>query len=410
MKRALVFSPYGGADTRRGTVMRNLFSVMALLAALAMIALPAATSQGPAKRSPAGQPQRRQRPYYEDDRFAARRSYPGQVLAARALLDEVEKQAQAHLLIEKRWVLRRVGIAAKDIPAAELMDGLEVAFAGRWSYSPQAYVLAASERAAQLIVRQEQEGVAADGGPNDFSRAASQRFRAPVDSFTPEQWAKMEGGEKLEAKDLSPQQWGLLRDAMVLDMRDPSGPHMPTPRPLALEGHAQFWIDSRRQSVEIAYPTVDSSADGMSCMGVLVDKGADGRWRITDGRPRTGKARPAWAEKDDDGPQDYHRDARLQGRLKSTSGTLKGEDLLPLLYEQVEAPFLMQGEWLSKPLPFPVHQRPVTRVMEELEKLARGHWEAVGPMWVLAPGPRPAKPAPRRQLPPTTRTSPAPSP
>lgn len=385
-------------DTCRGTALVLLLAAGG--APLHAQNQAAAPSSGPAQAA-------RQPAYYEDARFDARLQLESRVLTGKTLLDQVGGQLHVGLQTPDGWAKRPVGIAAGERRAWELMDALGPLFGGRWFFveEGQWWVLARSQKEARAAARKEEFRLS--GGPTaEFDRQADKRLFALIRSLTPQQWSRLEAGEKLAVRDLSPSQWAVLREAMVILMRDPTGPHMYTPRPAALQGQAQFWLrhldllrggpaeapgfsnqaDGQFQ-VAFAWPGPDPIEDGLDHVAAYVERGSDGRWAPTTLRPGGAASGstppPATKPAPEAGLEDYRQDAGLNVKLSVDGPGVTWAGLLKA-FERAKVPILMQGDWVKEPMRITVQRRPAARVMEDMATLARGEWKKVGPVWVLA--------------------------
>lgn len=340
----------------------------------------------------------RQSPHHQDQRFNVLLTMESRVCKVGELLGELGKKGGTALLAFGDWPKKTVGISVEDVPAATIMDAVEIVCGGHWYLIDGYWVLAPAQGAAQNAVQQEQARAARAGGPNSFSRGSSQRLVALVASFSLRQWDALAQGKWLTPADLTPQQSRLIQEALLLEMRDPAGPHVGTPRQRALKGDVQIWL--RQSQIEeqgkrragpfylnFAWPTVARSDDNLPSVKIPVVKGSNDQWTVAGtlqqptrtGAPSQQKASATLKL------ADYHENPCFSHNLVLGKEAPTAEILLRALEHQVGSSFLVEGAWLRKPLRFAVRDRSVADVMDSLAKLTGRRWVVSGSIWVLAP-------------------------
>jgi hypothetical protein len=345
-------------------------------------------------------------PYREDANFKKELNQPARVLTGAALQEWLVQELQEAILVEEAWRKRTVGLALSRTPAADLMAGLEELFGGRWELVEEhAWVFAPSPERARAAARRQEIQLTREGGQSDFDRAANERLVAFVRSFTPQQWARLEAGEKLAVQDLSPRQWAVLRESFILMIQDPNGPYEHTPHIEALEGRAEFWLKHDVSqlgdtALGMSWPPFRPPSVNVPDLIIMsLERQPNGTWAPPSRRrgtrsktadvPLPGALEPMSSAPAE--PADYRQDPRFQGRLSFSGGLPTGEALLKVLAEQVKTSFLTEGEWLKKPLRIVVEGRTAAAVMDEMAALTKRRWEQAGTLWVLAPERRQAE-------------------
>jgi hypothetical protein len=132
-----------------------------------------------------------------------------------------------------------IGVAADEVPLAQLMDATALLCAGSWFLAElNQWSLASSLEGAKLARRQYEAKAAKRGGESAQLRAAVKSFQDFSRSLSPAQLAKGADGKagRLTPSDLSPAQWVTLRRAIALYAADPNGIPAFRPLPRALCG------------------------------------------------------------------------------------------------------------------------------------------------------------------------------
>jgi hypothetical protein len=363
-----------------------LAACLAALAAGALAGEPPSSGQSP---GPGAEPA-----YYRDNRLWTKVTLDGQVLTGEKVLEKIHQQAKVRLLMEEDWLRVPVGIAAKEVPAAQMMDALQRLYRGRWELVEPYWVLARSRVAAERWAQRAEQRMGKQRDPGEYQNMTGLMLQDLVLSLTPAQWTRLEREEKLGVQDLSPPQWAKLRQMMLLYVRDPRAPNADTPRPLAFTGEKVYvWLNQRDMAdpaggLYVGWPSVIPEDDGLWEAGIGLTW-QDGKRvpGLPDGKPARA-ARPQGAgapsrSASAPAPGDYHQEPLLGGKLSLEGQPLTWGTLLGALEKQGQAPFLAQGEWLQKPVPFQVQDRSAAEVMEGMAKLEKGKWDRAGPAWVL---------------------------
>ncbi len=332
--------------------------------------------------------------YHGYPRYLKEISLEAQVLSATRLLRALGQEVKDQMFIDPTWARARVGVLTSGVTAATILDGVATVLGGRWYLVDGHWSLARSMSAARSVVRREQERIACGGGPNEFSRGASRKLFTFVGTLTEQQWRRMESGERLGVKDLSPQQWSLIRSSMEFEMRDPSGPHMGTPRAEALNGNVHIRLapsgPGYGAQLKFSWPTVDPSLDGLDSVGIRVEQDGEGRWTIAASHRRhaslPGGALPGEVGHPA-GQDDLRAELRLDVQIELKRGELSGLQLVQSLEAHTKASVIIAGEWIPQGLRVQRGKRSAAEIMEDVAKASRRSWKRVGGIWVLAPRP-----------------------
>lgn len=344
---------------------------------------------------------------HDDPRFAVKVKMEAGVSPARQLIETLREQVRVKLLATNAWQEIQVGVAADEIPAADLMDALARLFRGQWIYLDY-WVLAPSRQAALGLAAREEQRKIRVGEMSDIEVAFGRTLHQFVRALTPAQWGVLEAGERLTPRDMTPLQWGFLRESVAVGARHPYIPPSELPRRDAFEGQVQIWMDKTSSEsgwtkVAVAWASQERSRDGLPATSVTVERTQSGSWVPISGdrmmaniaratQPLPGRQN-ANAPPLPDTPPDYRQDERFKVTLQGSEAAVTGEAVVRLLAEQVKAPVLMQGIWLKKPIRGATHRMAAWQLLEMLEKHSGGKWEPVGPVSVLVPPQKPARPA-----------------
>jgi hypothetical protein len=325
--------------------------------------------------------------YRQNTRLKASLSIDGYVCPTEELIGKISERISVGLLPGTTWAGKPVGVVVEDVQASAFMDAMATLFAGRWFWiGDNDWILAPSGDAAQPVRREKERREAARGGLTSFARAADRKQDQFIDMLTSRQWARLAAGEKLTVRDMSPEQWAILREGLLLLTKDPAGPFAYTPRPEALQGKVtiSLWNPGDGPRIAFRWPTARPSPAAQIQVGVRQLE--DGTWLRP--YPDLTNPIPAPLPAQDARPLEYRQDPKLNLKLTLEKEELAWPELLETLSRQVKKGLLVQGEWLKKPVPFAVKDRSPVQVMDELAALSKGRWEEVGPIWVLAPAPR----------------------
>jgi len=176
----------------------------------------------------------------------------GRILSSEELVKAIQKETGVRVMLQADWLREHVALPEKGGPARELMDGLAVAFGGKWLQVKNTWILARSLAEARLTLLTEAER----------ATLLRQGRVALGRSITPDQWRRMAEKGGLALGELTPGQRALVLNDLRLYYYEPFANFGYAPGPQALTG----------QGV-----TLRLRGSGMDAMVALGAPGAPGR-------------------------------------------------------------------------------------------------------------------------------------